>query len=228
MPAPISIIFPTLNAADRLGPCLGALSEALGEGLIAEVILADCGSTDGTTEAAEAVGARLVASEPGRGTQLRAGAQAACGAWLLFLHSDCVLDEGWALAVRRHMAESPGKAGWFALAFDAEGMAARLVAGWANLRARVFALPYGDQGLLIRRDVYEAAGGFPEIPLMEDVALARALGRRRLCSIGHGITTSAERYQREGWVKRGARNLVTLTRYLVGVDPVRLVRWYRG
>jgi len=227
MAASLSVIIPTLNAAARIGPCLGALGEALGEGLIAELILADGGSQDAIADVAEASGARLVVAQPGRGQQLCAGIQAARGGWLLILHADSVLGPGWADAVRGHMARHPDRAGWCRLRFDAEGSMPRLVAGWANLRARLLALPYGDQGLLIRRDVYLAAGGYPPIPLMEDVALARSLGRRRLTGIDHPITTGAERYLREGWLRRGARNLATLVRYLAGADPEMLARAYR-
>ena len=117
----------------------------------------------------------------------------------------------------------PGISG---LGFRAGGILPRVVAGWANIRSRVFGLPYGDQGLLLRRALLEEVGGVPEIPLMEDVALARAL-RGRLCALPGTALTSAERYQAEGWFRRGARNLTVLLRYLLGVPPERLVRAYR-
>jgi hypothetical protein len=114
----------------------------------------------------------------------------------------------------------------FRLAFDATGVMPRMVAGWANLRSRVLGLPYGDQALLIARADYEAVGGFADIPLMEDVAIARAL-KGRIALLPLAVTTSAARYQREGWLWRGARNLWTLIRYLCGADPVRLAEAYR-
>jgi len=215
MAAPLSVIIPTLDAAERMGPCLGALSEGLGEGLIAELILADGGSADDIAEIAEAVGARLVTAPRGRGQQLAAGARAARGEWLLFLHADTVLSPGWALAVRRHMRERPARAGWFALRFDAPGPMARLVAGWANLRSALFALPFGDQGLLVSRAVYLAAGGYPEISLMEDVALARRLGRHRLSRIGAEALTSSARYAASGWFRRGWRHLTCQALYFL-------------
>ena len=118
----------------------------------------------------------------------------------------------------------------FKLSFDAVGLAPHLVAGWANLRARVLALPYGDQGLLISRTTYEAAGGYPNIPLMEDVALARILARipgARPVAMPLAIRTSAARYQRDGWIRRGGRNLWLLLRYLSGANPEALARAYR-
>lgn len=225
MSAPISVVIPTLNAADRIGPCLGALSEALLEGLLREVILVDGGSDDPIEEVAEAVGARLLRTGRGRGVQLAEGAEAAQGDWLLFLHADTVLGPGWVGAVQRHIVEAPEKAGWFRLRFDDEGAAPRLVAGWANLRSGLFGLPYGDQGLLVPRRLYRAAGGFARVPLMEDVSLARRL-KGRLRPLGAEAVTSAERYRRDGWLRRGALNLSTLGLYAAGVSPERLARRY--
>ena len=117
MRAPVSVVIPTLDAAARIGPCLGALGEGVA-GLVREVILADGGSADAIGQVAEATGARLVEAPRGRGPQLAAGARAARGAWLLFLHADTVLAPGWAEAARRHIAAGPERAGYFRLAFD--------------------------------------------------------------------------------------------------------------
>ena len=100
------------------------------------------------------------------------------------------------------------------------------VAGWANLRSRGLGLPYGDQGLLIHRQIYDAAGGYRDMALMEDVALARAL-RGQLRGLDHDAVTSASKYQKQGWLRRGARNLWTLARYGAGVSPDRLAQAYR-
>ncbi len=135
MTAPVSVVIPTLEAADRIGPCLGALGAAVMEGVIHEVIVADGGSADAIAEVAEAVGARLVTAPRGRGKQLAAGARAARGDWLLFLHADTVLAPGWGAAVLAHVRARPERAGYFALRFDAPGPMAGVVAGWANLRA---------------------------------------------------------------------------------------------
>ncbi len=225
MRAPISVIIPTLNAAPALPACLGALTEGLAGGLIREVIVSDAGSTDATRAIAEAAGAEIVTGPPSRGGQLRRGVSAAAGTWFLVVHADTLLEPGWARAAETALAR-PG-AWYFALRFDDPGLAARLVAGWANTRSRLFGLPYGDQGLLIDRATYEAAGGYPDIPLMEDVALARAL-RGRLGALPAVAVTSAERYRRDGWVRRGSRNLWTLARYLAGVPPEVLAQRYGG
>jgi rSAM/selenodomain-associated transferase 2 len=230
MSAPVSVVIPTLEAADRIGPCLGALGEALMDGVIHEVIIADGGSADGIADIAEAVGARVVTAPRGRGNQLAVGAGAARGHWLLFLHADTVLSPGWGTAVLAHIQTRPGYAGYFALRFDAPGPMPQIVAGWANLRAAMFALPYGDQGLLISRALYDKAGGYPEIPLMEDVALVRRIGRlngrRGLTRLRAEALTSAARYGADGWLRRGWRNLTTLALYFFGVDPARLARRY--
>ena len=223
--APVSVVIPTLDVAGRIGPCLGALGEGVA-GLIREVILADGGSSDAIAEVADATGARLVTAPRGRGSQLAAGARAARGDWLLFLHADTRLVPGWSEAVRRHLAGGPERAGYFRLRFDSEDMMAGVTAGWANLRSRAFRLPYGDQGLLVARALYDRAGGHPEIPLMEDVALARRLGRR-LVPLDAVAVTSAERYLREGWVRRGARNLSTVALWFAGASPERLAERYR-
>lgn len=227
MTAPVSVVIPTLEAASSIGPCLGALGEALMAGVIHEVIIADGGSTDGIADIAEATGARLVTAMPGRGPQLAAGALAARGRWLLFLHADTVLSPGWGAAVLAHIRACPDRAGYFALRFDTPGGAARIVAGWANLRAALFALPYGDQGLLVSRSLYDKAGGYPDIPLMEDVALVRRIGRRRLARLGANAVTSAARYGTDGWLRRGWRNLTTLLLYFLGADPKWLTRRYQ-
>lgn len=223
MPAPLSIVIPTLDATSSIGPCLASLSAGVFDGLIAELILADGGSTDGIADLAEEAGARLIAAPRGRGSQLARGCAAARGEWLLILHADTRLSPGWTQAVHDHIQTTPTRAGYFRLRFDTQATAGTIVAGWANLRARWFGLPYGDQGLLVRRDIYRAAGGYDDIPLMEDVALVRRLS---LSLIDATATTSATRYERDGWLRRGARNLATLAMYYAGISPARLAARY--
>ena len=225
MRAPISVVIPSLNAAAALPACLAALVEGLQAGLIREVILSDGGSTDGTPQLAEGWGAEVISGAPSRGGQLRRGCDAARGEWLLVLHADTVLAPGWTDAVQDHMARGAGAAGWFRLRFDQRGLAPRLVAGWANLRSAC-GLPYGDQGLLLPRVLYDAVGGYPDQPLMEDVALARAL-RGRLARLEGIAVTSAEKYRRQGWLRRGGCNLWTLMRYAMGASPDALAESYR-
>ncbi len=224
MRAPISVIIPTLNAGDALPLCLAALGEGLQAGLIRELVVSDGGSSDATIKIAEAAGGLVVKGPASRGGQLKRGAETAQGDWLFFLHADTVLSEGWCGPVLDAVVK-PG--GYYAqLQFDAAGLAPRIVAGWANLRSRRFGLPYGDQGLLIDRDTYDHVGGFRDIPLMEDVEMARVL-RGKLSVLPIQAVTSAEKYQRQGWLKRGSRNLMTLARHLSGTDPDKLAQAYR-
>ena len=226
MRAALSVVIPTLNAEKQLPACLSALMEGLEAGLVRELVISDGGSADATLRIADEVGAVVVQGAPSRGGQLRRGALAAQGDWLLFLHADTVLDSGWSDCVQGHIAHNWEKAGYFRLRFDAAGFAPRLVAGWANLRARLFGLPYGDQGLLVPRELYDSVGGFADQPLMEDVAIAwRLRGQLREMSIT--ARTSAARYVQEGWFRRGRRNLWTLLRYLAGADPHDLAQSYR-
>jgi glycosyltransferase involved in cell wall biosynthesis len=197
--------------------------EGLDACLIREVIISDGGSTDATGAIAQAWGAEMVQGQASRGGQLRRGCAAAKGDWLMIVHADTVLQPGWARAVSDHLASS--KAGWFQLAFDKGGMPGRIVAMWANLRSRL-GLPYGDQGLVLPRPLYEGVGGYPDQPLMEDVAVARAL-KGQLIGLQVQAVTSPAKYQTQGWLPRGGRNLWTLIRYGFGASPDDLARQYR-
>lgn len=220
MRAPISVIVPTLNAARDLPGCLAALVEGLEAGLICELVITDGGSDDDTRTIAEEWGANVVEGPASRGGQLARGCAVAKGAWLLVLHADTQLSPGWSAVAEAHLGAQ--KAGWFRLAFDQGG---RFVAGWANLRARM-GLPYGDQGLLLPRRLYDRVGGYPDMPLMEDVAMARRL-RGALVGLDAVAITSSAKYREQGWMRRGARNWWTLLRYAAGVSPARLAKAYK-
>ncbi|MBI6629532.1 TIGR04283 family arsenosugar biosynthesis glycosyltransferase [Pontibaca salina] len=225
MQAPISVIIPTLNVSGDLTGCIKALAEGQAAGLIREIIVTDGGSTDRTCVIARDLGAHIVTGPPSRGGQLRRGVAAAQGPWLLVLHADSILAPGWSGPVAEHIAQGQG-AGWFRLTFRARGLAPSVVGAWANLRARMFALPYGDQGLLLSLADYDLAGGYPDQRLMEDVALVRALSCP-LVRLNATITTSAVRYLSDGWLRRGAGNIWTLIRYLSGVCPESLADRYQ-
>ncbi len=224
MRAPLSIVIPVLDAEAGLPLVLASMVEGLEAGVLREVVVSDGGSVDGSCAMAEAAGAMVVTGAAGRGGQMARGAEAAGGAWLLFLHADTVLSDGWADVVVAHMARDQ-RAGYFRLRFAAAGFAPWFVAGWANVRSRWFGLPYGDQGLLISRALYDAVGGFEDIALMEDVAMARSL-RGQLVELPAWAVTGAVRYQEAGWLRQGGRNLWRLVRYLAGADPERLGRGY--
>jgi len=224
--APVSVVIPTLNAAPGIGPTLGAIADGVIEGVVGELIIADGGSTDEIHDIADALGARFISAPAGRGTQLAAGARAARGPWLLFVHADTRLSHDWIDTVKRHIKNHPGKAGYFSHRFLADGFAPAAVSAWANLRSTLFALPYGDQGLLVPKALYKEVGGYPDFPLMEDAALVRRLGRRRLRRLGAEALTRADRYEREGWLRRGARNILTYLAWRLGACPEKLARFY--
>ncbi len=215
---PLTVVIPTLNAADRLAPTLAACAGFA-------VVVADGGSTDGTPALARSLGATVVEAAPGRGGQLAAGAAAAGDGWLLFLHADTCPEPGWPEAVRGFIANPANarRAGYFRFALDDPSAAARRLERLVAWRCRALALPYGDQGLLIHRALYEAAGGFRPLPLMEDVDLVRRLGRARLAALPAAAVTSAERWRRQGWTRRSARNLACLALWFLGVPP-RIIR----
>ncbi|MGP1255070.1 MAG: TIGR04283 family arsenosugar biosynthesis glycosyltransferase [Kiloniellales bacterium] len=221
----LSVVIPALQA----GSTLPATLQSLRPGAPGEVLVVDGGSSDDTAEIAERQGAQLVTAPRGRGSQLAAGARQAAGDWLLFLHADTRLEAGWPETVRDFIEETGEgwRAGWFRLAFDEESPAAVRVARLANWRSRVLGLPYGDQGLVIPKSFYQALGGYGRQPLMEDVELVRRVGRRRLFELPARAVTSAERYRRDGWLRRPAKNLSLLSLYVLGVSPALLVRLYR-
>ena len=216
----LSVVIPALNAAAGLPATLAALGDTP-----AEVVVVDGGSADGTADLAARGGALVVLAPRGRGGQLAAGVAAARGPWLLLLHADTVLSPGWADAVRDAMRD-PGRAAYFRFALDDAALAARRLERAVAWRCRVFALPYGDQGLLIHRDLLGAAGGIRPLPLMEDVDLIRRLGRARLAALPVAAVTSAARWRAQGYLRRSARNLGCLALWFLGVPPRIIARVY--
>ncbi|MFT5508383.1 MAG: rSAM/selenodomain-associated transferase 2 [Hyphomicrobiaceae bacterium] len=228
----ISVVIPTRNAEHRLAATLTALVPAVVDGAVREVIVVDCGSTDATRAIADAAGARLIEAPEGRGVQLQAGAAVARRPWLLFLHADTVLEADWhdeVAAFIEHIGtgqRTPAAAA-FRFATDGIGLGARVIEWGVGIRCVVCALPYGDQGLLISRQLYDEIGGFKPVPLFEDVDIVRRLGRRRLSILRARATTSAARYQR-GYVRRVLRNWACFALYYMGVSSERLEKIYNG
>lgn len=215
----VSVVIPTLNVADTLPATLAALGEA-------EVIIADGGSTDDTLAVAAA--ATVVTSPRGRGPQLAAGADAAKGDWLLFLHADTRPQGDWLAAVERFVGDAANieRAASFRYGLDMAGAGARRLERWVAWRSRALALPYGDQALLIGKDFYHEIGGYRAVPIMEDVDLVRRIGRARLVMLDAVMLTSGRRYRRSGLARRGLRNLACLGLYYLGLPPRLIARLY--
>jgi rSAM/selenodomain-associated transferase 2 len=216
-----------LNAAPALPAALAQFDNAKAEGLVADIIVSDGGSVDESVALAQAAGAHVVTGPPGRGEQLAHGAQAARGDWLLFLHADTRLEAGWEAAVTAFIAaKGEDQAAAFAFALDDDAPAARRLERMVEWRCRRLALPYGDQGLLISRKLYDQLGGYRPIPLMEDVDLVRRIGRKRLTMLDCRAVTGAARYRRDGYLRRSARNLTCLSLFFIGVPPRLIARLY--
>ena len=216
MTADMSIIIPTLNA----GTFLAATLHALGDGL--EIIIVDGGSADSTVAIASASGARILTAPRGRGSQIAAGIAAASHPWLLLLHADTRLSPRWRTA--RHGI--PSYAGYFRFALDSSDPRARRLERVVAWRSRVIGLPYGDQGLLIHRDLLRSAGGMKPLPLMEDVDLVRRLRRSRLVALPADAVTSARKWETQGYLRRSTRNLLCLSLWFAGVPPRLIQRLY--
>ena len=223
MPAPFSIIIPTLNSETELCETLRSLFEGIENNLITELIISDGGSTDNTKKIANEVGAVLVEGPCGRGLQISKGIEKSQGDWILILHADTILSSDWSIKLLQKIDKN--FAYFFKLKFKSKSLFARILEYWAKIRSRFLDLPYGDQGFLIHRDLLDTIGEFPKIPIMEDIALADKLkGKiKPLDIIAH---TSAEKYHNNGWLRQSMINFLILTQYRFGKDPHKLYRVY--
>ncbi len=223
----LAVVIPTLNEERTIGTCL----EAVGKPDGVEVVVSDGGSSDRTRELASVAGARVVEGARGRGPQLNLGARSAAAGRLLFLHADCRLPDGWLPALGTALDDEATALACFRLHTEPSGGRRKspLYRRWLrvfDLRSFGLGLPYGDQGFALRREVFDRVGGFQEIPLMEDVALARScrrLGKIRRLPLE--VRTTARRA--EGHPVRTILMLATFpTVFRFGVSPKTLARWY--
>ncbi len=223
---PVDVVIPALDAQATLAATLDRLLAA--GALQVRLVVVDGGSNDGTRAITEVRGVEIIDAARGRGSQLAAGADHGNADWLFFIHADSLPGPGWDSQIAAFAADPANceRAGVFNLRFDDPSRSARRVEAIAAWRSRLLGLPYGDQGLVMSRTFYQALGGFEPLPIMEDVDLARRIGRRRLVTLDGAMTTSAERYRRAGYARRMARNLGCLTLYLLGLPPRLLVRLY--
>ena len=226
-PAPLAVVIPAFNEAERL-PALLADLAAAASGLIAERVVVDGGSGDGTPQRAQLGGARLIHSGAGRGRQLQRGVEATTAPWLLLLHADCRLQPGWNQALERAMAQAP--AAWaFDLAVEGRGLGLRLLELAVRLRSQVRQLPYGDQGLLLPRALLLQAGGVPPLPLMEDLLLIQRLQplspiRRLACP----LRVDGRRWRRHGVLGTAWRNARLRRAWRQGCSADQLAQRYYG
>ncbi|HVZ06152.1 TIGR04283 family arsenosugar biosynthesis glycosyltransferase [Hyphomicrobium sp.] len=227
----ISVVIPTRNSELTLAATLSALVPSAIDGIVRQVIVVDGGSTDQTATLADLAGADVILTAPGRAGQLAEGAAKARFPWLLFLNADTVLEEGWersATAFMRRVdrGECAPSAGAFTFRLDDKGIAPRLIERLAHLRCKLSRVPYGDQGLLIPRQLFDAVGGYKDLPVLEDVDLARRLGRRRMQMLDAQAIASPEPYRRDGYFRRSLRNQACHALFGLGVPVTMIARIY--
>jgi len=221
----LSVIIPTYNTGNNLTKVIAQMRMSPE---IGEVIVVDGGSNDDTLVIAQKSANQVMQTTKGRGQQMKAGASAATGDWLFFLHSDTVLQADWAEHIRAFMANKSNvqRAGYFRFMLDDDSVKARVLEKIVSWRCRFLGLPYGDQGLLISRRFYDEIGGYKEIALMEDVDIVRRIGNKRLKALSVAAMTSSIRYQKHGYVKRMIKNVTCLSLYFLGLSPAKIVKLY--
>jgi len=236
----IAVVIPALDEAETIGEAVESAGNARGETPIdddlaieteteIEIVVVDGGSRDRTVDRAQAAGARVLTSPPGRALQLETGWRATEGEVVLFLHADTRLPRDWARAVRAALADPGVAGGAFRLRFDERSLGLAIVEWGAALRARWARLPYGDQALFARRTALAACGGIAPVEIAEDLDLVRALrGAGRLALLPQAVVTSARRYRRGGVLRTWWINAVALAAWRVGVDRARIARWVRS
>ena len=224
MPPLVSIVTPVLSDTEVLSTLLLQTPAAPD----VEAFVVDGGRDPQLEDVVATHGrARLLRTSPGRAHQMNAGAAEATGEWLLFLHADSTLPPGWLPALGA--LEDDVLGGWFRFALEDPAWQARVIERLVAWRVSRLRLPYGDQGLFVRRSVFQRMGGFRDLPILEDVDFVRRLVRTgRVAELPLALGTSSRRWRRDGWVRRSMKNLAIVGSYLAGVPPSRLARWYRS
>ncbi len=224
-PSDISVIIPVLNDAEALDSALSRTQDCTG----VEWIVVDGGSSDESAEVARSRDVQVLHSPPGRARQMNAGAEVAGGTFLVFLHADTRLPEGFDSHIRRILTESGVAAGAFQLQIDAPSARLRLIERAANWRSRCLQMPYGDQAIFLRAELFHEMGGFPDLPIMEDFQLIRRLkGRGRIVIAPAAVVTSARRWKKQGALRTTLINQLMILGFYLGLEPSRLARWYRS
>jgi len=223
----ISVIIPTFNHARLLPRTLAPLVDGVAHGIVRQVICADGGSGDGTTDIADAAGCDLVTSEGGRGKQIRAAVPGAKGKYLFILDPGAELRAGWIEAAEAFCAtlQSRIKAAAFQLAFDDASPQAQRALFWARLRARVTNLPYSEQGVIMSRFFYDGLGGYPDLPRLSEIEFARRIGVKRWIYLEAEAQVSFAAFCQTHRLS-AKQQLTMMAQQLMGADPVELAKTY--
>ncbi len=221
----ISVLIPALNEAQTISQVIASTRS----GDAVETIVVDGGSWDGTPEVARSCGAMVLNSASGRARQMNCGARLASGEILLFLHADTCLCEEFDRHVRQILARPGVGAGAFQLKIDDSSLPLRVIERVAGWRAKLLQMPYGDQTIFLKTEIFRRLNGFSEIPIMEDFELVRRLRREgRIVIAPAAVVTSARRWRRVGPYKTTLINQLAVIAFCLGVSPERIVRWYHS
>lgn len=220
----ISVIIPTI---DEEALVASTIASARTDPSV-EVIVVDGGSRDGTVVIARERGCRVIESAPGRGIQMNVGSEAASGVILLFLHADTILPQGYGDRVREKVTHPGVAAGAFRLRIDSEKLwGLRWIERIANWRSRYWQMPFGDQAIFLRADLFREIGGCPHEPLLEDVALIHKLrSKGKIILLDESVLTSPRRWEKLGVVRTTLINQMVLAGYFLGFPPHQLAQWY--
>jgi rSAM/selenodomain-associated transferase 2 len=222
---PISIVIPVLNESVHLAQTLTTVYTASD----VEVIVVDGGSRDDTVEIAKTFGAVVIHSQPGRAVQMNAGAAIATAPNLLFLHADTCLPIGYDFFIEKTLVQPSVVVGAFNLAIAGSQIGLRLVEWGVKWRSQWFHMPYGDQGLFLKAEVFHQLGGFPNLPIMEDFVLVQQLNKLgKVAIVAATISTSDRRWKTLGICKTTLVNQMMVLGYFLGIPPTTLAHWYRA
>ena len=220
----ISIIIPVYNEQKHILETIVTAQKSTNS----EIILVDAGSEDSTCDIALGTGVKVIASDRGRAVQMNTGAAVASGDILLFLHADTLLPSRFDDIVRETLQKPGVVAGAFQLKISGKPWGLRLVEWGVDMRSKYFQLPYGDQAIFFKSEIFNQINGFPELPIMEDFELVRRLKNiGRIAIIPESVLTSGRRWLSRGILRTTLINQIIIIGYFLGVSPQRLANWYR-